>query len=53
MLETPHMRYNISEELWGITDKIFLITLDNATNNDIAETFLKQKLKLPLRGILF
>ena len=59
MLESPHMRYNItnliSEELqyWGITDKIFSITLNNATNNDTVETFLKEKLSLPLHGTLF
>ncbi|KAL4618395.1 hypothetical protein ACB092_06G006700 [Castanea dentata] len=53
-LESPHMGYNIanliSEELqyWGITDKIFSITLDNATNNDTTEMFLKEKLSLPL-----
>ena len=59
MLESPHMWYNIanliSEELqyWGITDKIFSITPDNATNNDIVEMFLKEKLSLPLHGTLF
>ena len=53
------MGYNIanliSEEhqYWGITDKIFSITLDNATNNDIKEMFLKEKLSLPLCGTLF
>ena len=59
MLESPYTGYNIanliSEELqyWGITDKIFSITLDNATNNDTTETFLKEKLSLPLHGTLF
>ena len=59
MLESLHMGYNIAnlirEELqyWGITDKIFSITLDNATNNDTVEMFLKEKLSLPLHGTLF
>ena len=53
------MLYNIanliSEELqyWGIIDKIFSITLDNATNNDTTKMFLKEKLSLPLHGTLF
>ena len=58
-MESPHVGYNIanliSEEhqYWGITDKIFSITLDNATNNDMKEMFLKEKLSLPLCGTLF
>ena len=45
MLESPHTVFNIAnlidEELqyWGIIDKIFLTTLDKATNNDTAEMF--------------
>ncbi|KAL4615970.1 hypothetical protein ACB092_07G165400 [Castanea dentata] len=59
MLESPHTEYNIANfitkelQYWGITDKIFSITLDNVTNNDTAEMFLKEKLSLSLHGILF
>lgn len=55
ILETPYTGYNIGNviieklQCWGITDKIFLITLDNATNNDVAETFLKQKIEVTFR----
>lgn len=58
-MESPHAGYDIanliSEEhqYWGIIDKIFSITLDNATNNDMTKMFLKEKLSLPLRGTLF
>ena len=57
-MESPHAGYNIanliSEEhqYWGIIDKIFSITLDNATNNDMTKMFLKEKLSLPLRKVI-
>lgn len=47
MIETPHTGITIAnvihEELiaWGISKKIFSITLDNASNNDVAERTLK------------
>ena len=37
----------------GLLIKYFSITLDNATNNDTTEMFLKEKLSLPLYGTLF
>ena len=59
MLESPHTKYNIANlisekfQYWEITDKIFSITLNNATNNDTVAMFLKEKLSLPLHGTLF
>ena len=44
-------------EEWGIEKKIFSITLDNASNNDICQDFIKQKLNdrglLLCNGIFF
>lgn len=38
----------------GIIYKIFSITIDNVSNNDAVDTFIKEKkLCLPLRGTLF
>ena len=59
MLELPHDGNTIGDALvnelreWGIEKKIFSISLDNATNNDVAERYLKVFLAPPLDGKLF
>ena len=46
----PHTRTLLSEKIlifleeWGIEKKIFSITLDNASNNDNCQDFIKKKL---------
>ena len=46
----PHTRTLLSEKIlnfleeWGIENKIFFITLDNASNNDNCQDFIKKKL---------
>lgn len=58
MIETPHTGLTIAnvihEELiaWGISKKIFSITSDNATNNDVAEKSLKGLLDVPVGSVL-
>ena len=59
MVESPYTGITIGsvivDELkkWGLKDKIFSITLDNATNNDVAGEYLKHCLHLLLSEKLF
>ncbi|KAG5522034.1 hypothetical protein RHGRI_034294 [Rhododendron griersonianum] len=59
MIETPHTGLTIAnvihEELiaWGISKKIFSITLDNATDNDVAGKSLKALLDVPVGLVLY
>ena len=59
IVEIPHTGITIwsaiVDELqkWGLKDKIFVITFDNASNNDVAEEYLKHCLNLPLSEKLF
>ncbi|XP_038723869.1 zinc finger BED domain-containing protein RICESLEEPER 2-like [Tripterygium wilfordii] len=59
MLESPHTGFSISNlilqelEYLGISSKIFSITLDNVSNNEVAQRTMRRYLTLPVGENLF
>ena len=51
-LESPHIGIELSEKVfgvlkdWGIDEKIFSLTLENASSNDTLQNILKERLNL-------